>query len=274
MRFLWAASLGLGLAGFASAGVVDTVIDTTPGGATIDGTVSGGEYFATVSGGGGGFGGPVGGGTLSVDSDANGIQFGFSNMGNISGNSIRVYFDVAPGGYTELSDGAGFNDFADFGRERLSRPASNGLTLPFAADYGWILSPAFGGFQALFQLQPGGNDSLVFTGNGVVGAGSPNGGNPISENPSNSTYEFHIPYGDLGISPGAVVDFVVIYSNNNDQDSAYMSDEGFPFQILSGNPGNGPVTLSDFHRLVTVPEPATVTLLLGGLALVARRRRA
>ncbi len=258
--------LAAALASPASAGLINTVVDTTPGGATVDGTVTGGEYVGTVSGGGGGFGGPVGGGTLSVDSDANGVYFGFSSMGDISGNSIRVYFDTKPGGFTELSDAAGFNDFADFGRERLSRPASNGLTLPFAADYGWIISPAFGGFQSLFELATGGNGSLIAKNSG-------NSGTAIGEGPSNATYEFFLTYENLGIEAGDLVDFVVIYSNNDGQDSAFMSNEGFPFQDSGSNFGNGPVTIANFHRLVSVPEPASLALCAAGIALMGTRRR-
>jgi hypothetical protein len=253
----------------AFAGVVNTVTDTTPTGATTDGTVNGGEYVGTVSGGGSGFGGPVGGATLSVDSDASGVYFGFSNLGNFGGNSIRVYFDTVAGGNTTLSDGAGFNDFADFGRERLSRPASNGLTLPFQADYGLIISDAFGGFQANFQLVPGGNNSLVPSNTGNIYTDPDVGDNGVE-----STVENFISYSNLGITPGSIVDFVVIYANNNDQDSAFMSDESFPFQIGGGNPGNGPVTLTDFHRLQTyVPEPGSIALLgIAGLGLLKRRR--
>lgn len=270
MRAFWIFSILLLGTQPVLAGVVDTVIDTTPGGATVNGTVAVGEYVDTVSGGGGGFLGPVGGGTLSVDSDASAIYLGFSGMGDISGNSIRVYFDVTPGGFTELSDGAGFNDFQDFGRERLSRPASIGLILPFAADYGMIISPAFGGFQALFQLQTGGNGSLNFSGNNVTSSA-------IGENPSNATYEFRIPFLDIGgIAAGSIVDFVVIYSNNNDQDNAFMSNEGFPFQGSNVNYGNGPATITEFHRLQTfvIPEPSGLVLsMLAGLALMLRRSR-
>lgn len=257
------AMAGAAMAVSARAGLINTVVDNTPGGATVDATVNGGEYVGTVSGGGTGFGGPVGGATMSVDSDANGIYIGLSSLGDYTGNSIRVYFDTKSGGYSELSDSSGFNDFGDFGRERLSRPASNGLTLPFAADYGWIISPAFTGFQAMFELTPGGNDSLDYAGLGVNTTS-------VGESPTNSTFEAFIPYANLGMTAGANVDFVLIYSNNNDQDNAFMSDEGFPFQT-AGNPGNGPVTLANFHRLTTVPEPASVGLL--GIAAAALLRR-
>lgn len=249
----------------APAGLVDTVTDTSIAAPTVDGTVNGGEYVGTVSGGGGGFGGPIGGATLSVDSDASNMYLGLSGLGDYSGNSIRIYFDTQSGGFSELSDAAGFNDFADFGRERLSRPASNGLTLPFDADFGLIISPAFGGFYALFQLATGGNNSLI---------SQPSTGTAVGENPTNSTFEISIPYSSLGgVTPGDAIDFVVIYGNNNDQDSAFLSNEGFPFQDPGGNYGNGPATINDFHRLVTVPEASA--FVFGGVAcaLIALRRR-
>lgn len=253
----------------AYAAVVNTVTDMSLTGSTVDGIVGGlgDNYTGTVSGGGTGFGGPVGGGTLSLDSDNSGVYFGFSGMGDISDNSIRVYLDTRSGGFTELSDAAGFNDFDDFGRERVSRPVAGGLTLPFEADFGWIITPAFGGFQALFELQTGGNGSLIGQGSGVVA-------DPIGEFPSNPTYEFFIPYANLGMSAGDDVDFVVVYGNNAGQDDAFISSEGFPGPLnVDVNPGNGPLVLDDFHRLTTVPEPATASLLgLGAMAMIRRRK--
>ncbi len=254
----------------ASAGVINTVVDTTLAGATVDQVVNGGEYIATVSGGGTGFGGPVGGATLSVDSDLNGINLALSNLGNYGGNSIRIYFDTKPGGFTTLSGAAGLNDFEDFGRERISRPASGGLTLPFAADYGLIISDAFGGFQAHFELVAGGNNSLIASNTGNIYTDPDTGDDGVD-----SVVETFISYANLGMSAGANVDFVVIYANNNSQDSAFLSNEGFPFQGFVDNPGSGPVTLNDFHRLTTVvPEPASLGLVgLGAISLLARRRR-
>lgn len=264
-----AAALALGTTA-ATAGVVNTVTDTTPGGATANGTVAGGEYVGTVSGGGTSFGGPVGNATLSVDSDANGIYLGFSNLGDFSGNSIRIYFNTRAGGFTTLSDASGFNDFADFGRERISRPASGGLTLPFAADYGLIISDAFNGFQANYELAPGGNGSLINANTSNIYT------DPNSDDigGTDATIETFITYANLGIAPGGTVDFVVVYANNNDQDNAFLSNEGFPFQGSGTSPGNGPVTLTEFHRLITVPEPTSLGLLaLGAAAVLARRSR-
>lgn len=243
-----------------SGGLVDTVVDTTLGGATVDGTVGVDEYVGTVSGGGGGFGGPIGGATLHLDSDANGIYMGLANLGDYTNNAIRVFFDTKPGGFTS---NAGFDDKEDFGRERLSEIAGP-LNFPFAADYGLIISPAFGGFQALFELAEGGDGSLIFAGSGVIAS-------TVGENPTASTFEIFIPYSNLGISAGDNVDFVVMYANHDSP--AFVSDEGFPTQGFEGNPGSGEVTLSNFHRLTTVPEPAGLALLGLGALVGLRRRR-
>lgn len=246
------------------AGLIDTVVDTTAAGATVDGAVNGGEYVGTVSGGGGGFGGPIGGGMLSVDSDANGVYFGFSGLGDFSGNGIRIYLDSRSGGFNDLS-GAGISDFGDDLRGWVSRPAEQGVTLPFDADFGWLVSPYFGGATPLYELQAGGDNSFNEITTGVLSS-SP------GEFPTNSTIELFVEYSQLGMTPGDDLDFVVIYANQNNGDR-FMSDEGFPFQVAGGNPGQGPVTLNDFHRITTAPEPATMVLLgVGGLLMIRRRR--
>jgi hypothetical protein len=235
--------------GLARAGLVSTVTVASPQTATLDATIGAGEYSGSFTAGGNGFGGPIGSSTLNVTNDGSKIYFGLTNLGDYSNNSIRIYIDSKAGGYSELSNAAGFNDFGDFGRERLSRPAKNGLVLPFAADYGWIFSPAFGGFQALFQLQPGGNNSLVF---------QPGGSStPVGEYPTKSTVEFSVDFTSLGINPGDKFDMVLVYANNNDASSAYMSNEGIPFQFSGGNPGEGPVTMSDYVRVQTAVDSGT-----------------
>ena len=250
-------------ASISHAGVIDTVVDLDPNGPTVDGTINLGEYLATVSGGGGGFGGPVGGAILHVDSGLKGIHLGFEGLGDITGNSMIILYDVAPGGF---ADNSAINDYDDFGRSRVSASA-NPLTYPFLADFAHVVSPAFGGFQALFDLEAGGGGSLIYAGNNGTTS------SPVGEAPSASTIELFIAYQDLGINPGDTVDFAVIYGNNNSP--AYMSNEGFPGPLDANNLGDGPVTLNDFHRIVTaVPQPAAFAPgLLGLAALTARRRR-
>jgi len=260
MRWMMATLAVAVTAWTASAGLVDTVVDSTAGGPTLDGVINPGEYSGTVSGGGAGFGGPVGGATLHLDADANGIYLGFENLGDISNNTMMIWIDSVAGG---LGDTSGLNDFADFGRGRVSS-FDGPLTLPFAADFGWVVTPAFGGFQALFQLAEGGDNSLIFAGNnGTTGT-------PVGENPSNAVIELFAAYADLGIAQGDIVDFAVTYANNNTP--AFVSNEGFPGPLGADNLGEGAATLTDFHRLNTIPEPASLALIgLGGLALLRRR---
>jgi hypothetical protein len=246
----------------AISGLIDTVVDTTAAGAVLDGTISPGEYVGTVSGGGSGFGGPVGGATLGLNSDLANIYFGFSDLGDMSNNTMVIYFDSRAGGF---ADNAAFTQDGDFGRARASN-MGDPLTFPFLADYALVVSPAFGGFTALFEFVAGGDNGFIF---------QPSSATPVGEFPSNSVIELAIPLSSLGTSSGADIDFVVTYGNN--ESPSFVSNESFPFQFGDNNPGNGAVTLVDFHRLTTVaiPEPNTFILALFGLAaagLVCRCR--
>jgi len=79
------------------------------------------------------------------------------------------------------------------------------------------------------------------------------------------------PGGGFRGDEGDIVDFAVTYANNNTP--AFVSNEGFPGPLGSDNLGEGAATLSDFHRLNTIPEPASLALIgLGTLAMVGRRR--
>src|SRR4051812_1166892 len=71
-------------------------------GASVDGTISAGEYGPSnsysYSGGGGGFGGPLGGGTLYFESDylafPGKLYIGAQINGQLFGNIIAVFLDT------------------------------------------------------------------------------------------------------------------------------------------------------------------------------------
>ncbi len=71
----------------------------------------------------------------------------------------------------------------------------------------------------MFQLATGGENSLIFSG------GTTN--STIGENPTQGTIELDIPYATIGMIAGGTVDFIVVYANNNDPGSAFMSNESF-----------------------------------------------
>lgn len=266
-RIALASVVGMMVSGSAMAGLSATVNASNISTPTPDGSITPSDgYAGSFASGNSGFGGPFGQGKMHVANDLSKFYFGFSNMGDISGNAIRIYFDTKSGGTTQLSSAAGYNDNGDFGREMLSRPARDGLNLPFAADYGFIISPAFGGFSALFELTPGGGNSLTYN------PGS--SGTAVGENPSNGSYEFSIDLSALGVSAGDNIDFVVVYANHGGFNDGFVSNESIPVQF-GDNPGNGPVTVNDFARYAStsaIPEPAALSL-LGVPALMLLRRR-
>jgi hypothetical protein len=226
--------------------LVDTRTDTDSVGATVDGTISANEYGAGNSyfykGGGGGFGGPLGNGTLYFQSDASSLYVGATIAGGLGGNIIAVFLDTKSGGF---SDDSTLGDLADGGRavaSKLTRDPQDNF--PVRADY--VLE--FGnGFTNLFELKLG---SLTFI--GPVSAGT--GGNGAA-----GDREASVSLATLGSSPGSNVDFFTVLIS----DSQFSSNEGVPNPNFGSNPGFGspsvPITWPDFNRfVVAVPEPGAI----------------
>jgi hypothetical protein len=249
-----------------SAGLVDTRTDTNTDGATPDGAISANEYGAgnaySYTGGGGGFGGPVGSGSLYMESDATNLYIGFQ-PGNTLNDNVVIHMDTRTGGFADSQ----MNDTADPGRNLLSNltrdvddPFPVGMTngLP---DFGVVIGQ-FG--IVLFELNAGSTPGhLQF----LQYDGAFTGNNPALAR------EIAIPLGSIG-SP-SVVDFFVSYGS----DTNFMSNESIPVEAFNGGPNPGfdnngtfaPVFRDNFDRFV-VPEPASLGLLaFGGLALLGRR---
>jgi len=247
---------GAALAAPALAGLVDTRSDTNGDGATVDQTISGGEYGAgnaySYGGGGNGFGGTVGNGILYMESDATNLYVAFSAAGTID-NLVTVMLDTKSGGFTD----AGMNDNSDGGRRASSQQSINAddaYAPGFLPDYSLIIGN-FG--TVLFELtaDPNPLNFLAFDGTNTQ---------PVRE--------YAIPLASLGLTAGSGhVDFFVAYIS----DSGYGSNESIPAYVPlnSGpNPGFDPVSAGygNFDRF-NLPEPTTALLL--GLAALALRRR-
>jgi hypothetical protein len=214
-----------------------------------------------------GFGGAVGNGTLTVDADATDLTLTLDTGGaGLGGNILAIYFDTVAGGFADTS---ALSDSTDGGRRALSGFNANGdgpdddtRTLAtfapgFEADFGLALGD---GFASIFDLETGGNDSLIFLDNQTP-AGSPAS---ISFDPAL-----------LGLSVGDTFTFVGTLIS----DTAFRSDETFGAATFdgnaSGNPGfAGGVTFSESFSATVIPEP-TSALAVGasGLLMLGRRRR-
>jgi hypothetical protein len=267
LQCLAGASALLISASMGSAALITSHTDADPStGATVDGVLSTNEYGPgnsyVYTGGGGGFGGTLGNGSLYLNRDATNLYVGFQ-QGNSLNDNVVIHMDTRAGGFSD----AQMNDTADPGRNLLTNltrdvddPFPVGMTngLP---DFGIVIG-TFG--IVSFELTTGSlnfiNFSGTFTGNAV----------PFRE--------YAIPLASIG-SP-SVIDFFVSYGSN----SNFMSNESIPPDAFNagGNPGFDnvgtglPLVHSNFDRFVSapVPEPATAGLLvLGGAAMLIRRRR-
>lgn len=232
--------------------LVTTHIDTSPGN-TI------GTYNYT--GAGTGFGGTVGNGVFSMDSDATNLYIRMT-MGAGLNDLVAIMLDTRAGGFVD----ADMNDQADGGRRavsQLANEADDAFDPNFRPDFGLVLGN-FG--SVLFELTagntPGHLNFLSFDGSTSF---------PVRD--------FVIPLATLGVGPGGYVDFFVAYTS----DSGYMSNESIPAYDplqMNGNPGfgdgqfggtNGSPGVGNFNRFVVVPTPGA--LLLAGIAGMVGIRR-
>ncbi len=241
--------------------LVTTHIDTTPGN-----TIGAFNY----TGAGTGFGGTVGNGSISLDSDATNLYIRFTAGASIN-DLIAIFLDTRAGGFTD----ADMDDQADGGRRALSQLAN---AADDAFDPGFL--PDFG--LTLFGNTPGNEGTVFFE---LTAGNTPGhlnfldfqGTNPVVNNPLG----YAIPLATLGVLPGGSIDFLVAYTS----DSGFLSNESIPaYDPLqtNGNPGFGDGQfggsvgspgIGNFDRFVTVPTPGALALFGFGAMAVARRRR-
>jgi hypothetical protein len=213
-----------------------------------------------------GFGGTLGNGSLTFSDDGAGnLTATFNPSGGFSGNDVVVYIDSVSGGFPDTST---FSDNADSGRESVSAENSGNssrdlITFPsgFAADY--ALEFENNTYIGLFQLQPGGNNSLNY----ITGT-APTSGGP---------YTVTFPLADLGLTQGQSFNLVADLIST----TAYGSNETIGNSVTTPDTGaapnagfNGAVTFTSFNTYTSsaVPEPASLSVIsVGGLLLTRRR---
>ncbi|HEV7298549.1 MAG TPA: PEP-CTERM sorting domain-containing protein [Tepidisphaeraceae bacterium] len=212
-----------------------------------------------------GFGGAIGGSTLTVIENGSNIDFSLSPGVSFSGNALVLYVDNGAGGVTNTST---LTDNADGGRTAISGLSGSGRTLvnfapTFDADLAITLEP--GSFSGLFNLATPSNFGFVSSG-GLSGSGT-------------GPFTFSYSKAALGVADGGSFDFVGTLIST----SGYRSNETIGLSVTTpGSAGDAPnagftgtQTFSTFGTFTTatpVPEPTSLGLLaLGGVALLRRR---
>ena len=256
-----AAAVGIsGVAASSNAAPV-SIVDTTPGSATADGTIQPGEYVGSSNGINSGFGDVIGGNSkLFVDSSLTGaLNFGIQSTNtnlNNTANAVVIYIDSVAGGVTGTDS---INDTGDEGRRAISGDGNSGqhsdLTFAptFAADYAISIQASFAGLFKINETGP-----LTFVRSAGVTPQDTSSGNDR---------EIQIAIADIGVPLGGSFNYFATLLNQTD---AFRSNE---FQgvaqstVGADNIGRAPFALAagDFNTFTVVPEPVAA---LAGLTLI------
>ena len=211
------------------------------------------------NGGGSGFGGTLGNGSISMDVVGTDLVVAFNAGGNLD-NIVGLYLDTRSGGFVD----ADMDDQGDGSRRVLSNLTSTQNDV-FPGGVSPDFGVAFGSFgTVVFELNAG---------------NTPNHLNFVSF--TNTVGLATIPLATLG-NPSQV-DFFAAYAS----DSGYNSNESLPLSTplnSAGNPGFGDGqfgglntggTYENFNRFVIteVPEAGTLTLACIGISAVGFFRR-
>jgi hypothetical protein len=216
-----------------------------------------------------GFGGAIGGGSLSLSDDGTTISGTLTRGAGIFNDVLVIYLDTTAGGFSDTSSLADGGD----GLRKAISGFDGGinrsvLTMPsgFGADYALALGPSSDSFGGLWQLAAGGANSLVF--------GVDLGLSPLGNNAS-ATYNFSFSLASIGLTPNSGASFNLL--------GTYISNTGFRSdEFIAGNgtgtQGYNPFTGTSSVTFTTaaIPEPGTVLLvgpaILGGWFFIRRRR--
>ena len=218
------------------------IVDTTPTGATADGTVNPGEYVGSSTGINSGFGGQLSPGPLHFDSDSSGnLQIGLEFPW--IQDMVTIYFDTTPGGVAGtdvLTDNA---DWYQGAISALGYYVNDGGDLFFAPEFeaDYAMSIDYDGAE-LYEIATG---TLVHAGTPTFGF---SGGY--------DAYEIELPLTMMGMTAGASFDYVaslgspwygIGYSRSDEFHGVAAST------VPPGNPGIASVYLAsgDYNTFTT-----------------------
>ncbi len=195
-----------------------------------------------TNGGGTGFTGAVGNGTITFDAVGTNLVVGFTPGGAVN-DVVVIHLDTKSGGFADNA----MSDTSDGGRNATTNPSGGGnVSFPVAADYSVTLGGSFGvGFELT-----GGTLNVVST--------------------SGSNSSVTIPLASLG-NPTAI-NWYAYYTS----ESTFLSNETMPASAAlngGGNPGFNSTVSIENHNQFTIPEPATLGALAGAGVLALRRRK-
>lgn len=220
-----------------------------------------------------GFGGPVGGSSMTWSDDGTTISVSFTKGAGSFNDSFVLYLDAGSLGRNAI--GTQVNDRGDALRSAISyMEAGTGktLTLPngFEATHAIAIDTTFGGLWQIPSSGSIGNNGLVFK----------SSVNSTLNNPGQATFTFSFSVADLGITPNtaATIGFVGTYLNEfgdpgNGNSLGFASNEGYGTSFPGSNIGQNDFAFTSGLSYTIIPEPATAGLGLLGAAMMLRRRR-
>jgi hypothetical protein len=219
-----------------------------------------------VGNGASGFGGPIGGSTLTVTEGASTVNFSLTAGANFNSNALVLYIDSVAGGVGSTTT---LTDNADGGRTAISGLSGNGRTTAtfsagFGADYAITLEP--GVFGGVFNLSTPANFGFVAS-TGLSGSGT-------------GPFTFSVNKSNLGLTAGSSFGFVGTLIST----TGYRSNETIGASVtVPGSSGDSPNAgftgtttfnaTNTFTLEAAVPEPASVGVVALCLTAVAMRRR-
>ncbi|MEY4118811.1 MAG: hypothetical protein RLZZ116_2139, partial [Planctomycetota bacterium] len=212
--------------------------------ATLAATGMASAQTVIAGNGGGGFGGPIGGSSLSVAQDGGDWVFTLTKGAGDFNDALVLYFDTTEGGFGSTE---GFTDTGDLLRKAISgfdggNRSTVNFPAGFGADFAIALSPAAG-------MQYGGLWTLV---NGGAHASPLTVTLTPNTNVASATYSFRVARSALSAPLSGTVKVVGTYLNAS---NAFRSNEGYGAGLPSNN--NVGQAACTFTSAVSIPVTCT-----------------